>query len=167
MAHLLIYGGTFDPIHHGHLLPCRAARELLAADRVVLIPAWVSPHKKEGPPAATSQQRLEMVQLAIQGQADFAADDREIRRGQSGGVSFTFDTMEEIRREHPADTYTLLVGEDQLPKFHLWHRVRDLVTQMPVAVMTRGPAGGAGISSSLPLPPTLPDVSVMSVTRPM
>lgn len=147
MAHLLIYGGTFDPVHHGHLITCRAARELLAADRVLLVPAWVSPHKKEGPPTATSQQRLRMLELALEGgggAADFAVDARELTRGAAGAPSYTIDTVQELQRQQPADRFTLLVGADQLPKFHLWHRVEELLATLPIAVMTRGAGGSTG-----------------------
>jgi nicotinate-nucleotide adenylyltransferase len=142
MAHLLLYGGTFDPIHYGHLIPCRAACELLRADRVLFIPAQVSPHKQAGAPAATSAQRLHMLELALAGHSDFAVDARELSR-LSPPPSYTFDTVAELQRDRPGDRFTLLVGQDQLPMLHTWHRIADLLALVPVAVLARqsDPAG--------------------------
>ena len=114
MAHMLLYGGTFDPVHHGHLITCQKAVEFPYADRIVLIPAGLSPHKSPKSSGSTSQQRLDMLQLAIAGSPHFAIDPRELLRA---GPSYTADTVEELEREHPGDRLTLLIGADQLPKF--------------------------------------------------
>jgi len=143
MAHLLLYGGTFDPIHHGHLIVSRAAREAVHADGVLLLPAWLSPHKQGDPPAATGTQRLHMIELAIKGQPDFAVDGRELARA---GPSFTFDTIQDLHRSRPGDRFTLLIGADQLPKLHTWHKIEALLTQVPVAVMARPTADAAGLA---------------------
>jgi nicotinate-nucleotide adenylyltransferase len=135
--HVLVYGGTFDPIHNGHLITSRAARELLGADLVLLIPAWVSPLKKGEPPSATPRQRLEMIRLAIKDDSDFAADDCEIVRGTQGQPSYTIDTLEALRERRPSDRFTLLLGQDQLAKFHVWHRVDDILAQFDIALMGR------------------------------
>lgn len=138
MSHTLLYGGTFDPIHHGHLIASRAACEMLRADRVLLLPARVSPHKTGEPPGATDDQRREMLRLAIQaGDGIFTVDDREMRRE---GPSYTFDTIEELQREHPKERYTLLIGSDQLARLHTWHRIEELLERVQVAILSR-PSG--------------------------
>ncbi len=139
MAHILLYGGTFDPIHHGHLITCRSAREALGAEGVLLIPAWVSPHKQDEPPASTAEQRLRMLELALAGAEDFALDAREVSRG---GPSYTIDTVRELQRDRPQDRFTVLIGADQLPKLHTWHRIEALLAQGPMAVLARGAEAG-------------------------
>src|SRR3954468_7146101 len=115
MAHILLYGGTFDPIHNGHLITCRRARELLNADSVLLFPARQSPHKSTRAPGASGEQRLAMIHLAIAKEPGFAVDDRELKRE---GPSYTVDTFRELKAERPGDRFTLLLGTDQLPKLH-------------------------------------------------
>ncbi len=137
MGHTLIYGGTFDPVHHGHLIAARAACEILRADLVLLVPARISPHKTGEPPGASDEQRVEMLRLAIQaggGGNMFAVDEREMRRE---GPSYTFDTVEELQRENPREKLTLLIGADQLPRLHSWHRVAELLERAKPAVMAR------------------------------
>jgi nicotinate-nucleotide adenylyltransferase len=126
--HTLIYGGTFDPIHHGHLITCQRARELLHADRILLIPARISPHKTHGVTGASAEHRLAMIQLAIRGLPDIAVDGRELHRP---GPSYTIDTIEELQREQNGKRhhFTLLLGMDQLPKLHSWRRAGDLLNQ--------------------------------------
>lgn len=135
MSHLLLYGGTFDPIHHGHLILARAAREQLRADQVLFLPARLSPHKQDEPPGATDAQRLEMLNLAIQSDpSGFAVDTREFNRG---GPSYTFDTLQELKQSRPRDRFTLLIGTDQLAKLHTWHRVGELLQEAKVAILGR------------------------------
>jgi len=146
--HVLLYGGTFDPIHNGHLITSRAAREVLHADQVLLIPAWVSPLKKGEPPTATPQQRLEMIRFAIGNDSDFAVDDCEILRGTQARPSYTIDTLEALQQTRPADRFTLLLGADQLAKFHAWHRTGDILKTVAIALMGRpGAALDAGLNS--------------------
>ena len=146
MGHTLIYGGTFDPVHHGHLITCQRAREMLSADRVLFIPAYVSPHKRERRFAA-GEHRLAMLHRAIAGHAFFVADGRELQRGEAeedgGRPSYTIETIEELRHEMPGERWTLLMGADQLPGFHTWHRVGELVDMLEIAVLGRVGNGGA------------------------
>ena len=134
MALILLYGGTFDPIHVGHLITCRAARELLKADTVLLVPARVSPHKQGDPPGATDQQRLEMIRLAIADNPEFSVDPRELSRP---GPSYTIDTVRELQKERPGDHFTLLLGTDQLAKLHTWHEVDKLLAESGIAFLRR------------------------------
>jgi nicotinate-nucleotide adenylyltransferase len=137
MPHTLLYGGTFDPIHHGHLITAQRARELLQADRVLFIPAHLSPHKLERESAAADH-RLAMLHMAIADNPFFQTDARELQRE---GPSYTITTIESLQADNPNDQFTLLIGADQLPKFHTWHRVSELIRLVKIAILRR-PLGG-------------------------
>ena len=119
-----IFGGTFDPIHYGHL---RSAFEMLQAldfEEVRFTPCGDPPHR--GVTYATAEQRLRLVQLAINGQDGFIADDRELKRG---GISYTVDTLESLRKEFPGRSLGLIVGMDAflgLPTWHRWDEILDI-----------------------------------------
>ena len=130
----VLYGGTFDPVHTAHIEIAEAAGRLLGADRVSLIPAADPPHKSHGP-HATAADRLEMVRRAVAGRPLLDVLDVEVRRG---GLSYTIDTVEELLAGPcKGETLMLLVGEDALPLLPTWHRVRDLLRLVPVAVAPR------------------------------
>jgi len=116
-----IFGGTFDPIHVGHL---RTGYELMHALRLAEV-RWIpvgNPGHRD-PPLASAALRLEMVRVAIAGQSGFVLDDREIRRG---GVSRTIDTLAELRAEQPDRSLCVLLGMDAFAGFMQWHRWRDI-----------------------------------------
>jgi nicotinate-nucleotide adenylyltransferase len=119
-----IFGGTFDPIHYGHL---RSAFEMLQAldfEEVRFIPCGDPPHR--GVTYATAEQRSQLVELAIEGQDGFIADDRELTRG---GLSYTVDTLESLRKEFPGRSLGLIVGMDAflgLPGWHRWDEILDI-----------------------------------------
>lgn len=119
-----IFGGTFDPIHFGHL---RTAFELLQALRLSemrFMPARNPPHREVT--VASAEQRLAMVQAATQGQPGFTVDDREIRRE---GLSYSVDTMRTLRADFPDRSLCLIVGMDAflgLPKWHQWRELLEL-----------------------------------------
>ena len=119
-----IFGGTFDPIHFGHL---RTAFELLQALRLSemrFMPAGNPPHRETT--VATPAQRLAMVQAATEGQPGFVVDDREIRRA---GLSYSVDTMRTLRADFPERSLCLIVGMDaflSLPKWHQWRELLEL-----------------------------------------
>jgi len=122
-----LYGGSFDPIHHGHLILAREAMEQLSLDRVVFIPAFVSPFKQESKPAPAAL-RLEMVRAAIAGEPGFDCSDLEILRK---GPSYSIDTVQTFRQKFPDATIHYLIGDDNLPLLHKWHEIdllRELVT---------------------------------------
>jgi len=127
-----IYGGTFDPIHHGHLILAREARERFGFEKVIFVPAAVSPFKSS--PAATAQMRLSMLRAAIEDEPGFELDDCELRRPPP---SYTIDTIEEIRcRKGDAQIY-YLVGEDNLPTLQKWHRFDELRKAVQFVVLDR------------------------------
>jgi nicotinate-nucleotide adenylyltransferase len=129
-----IYGGTFDPIHHGHLILAREAVESLGLDKVIFVPAAISPHKMAR--TATAQEvRVEMLQVAVEGEAKFMLDLCEIRRG---GTSYTIDTVEEIRQREGAAEYFFLLGDDNLTQLETWHRFNELRRLVEFVVLSRG-----------------------------
>jgi nicotinate-nucleotide adenylyltransferase len=136
-----VFGGTFDPPHVGHLLMASDARDALELDRLLFVPAGAQPFKVDKPPVASSQDRLEMVRLAVADDAQFAVDDAEINRK---GLSFTVDTLEHLAERNPgAAKFFLLLGEDALAGFEQWRnpaRIRELAT---LAAMRREGMGSA------------------------
>ena len=132
-----ILGGSFDPIHHGHLILARAAREELGLDRVIFIPANLSPHKTDTRPA-TGEERLEMVNLALRGEDGFAAGHIELRRP---APSYMVDTLRELKANRPEDEFVLLIGADNVAKFDTWREPDEIRKLAEIAVLDR--AGGA------------------------
>lgn len=128
-----IYGGTFDPIHHGHLILARDACETFALEKMIFVPAAVSPHKLDGA-AAPADVRLQMVREAIEGEARFAVDDCELHRASP---SFTFDTVEIIQRREIDAKIFYFIGEDNLAGLTSWHRFDDLQRMVQFAVLDR------------------------------
>jgi nicotinate-nucleotide adenylyltransferase len=111
-----ILGGTFDPVHYGHLLLAETAREQLSLDQVWLIPAAIAPHKQDRQ-SATAKQRIEMLELAVAGHQAFRVSTLEIDRG---GVSYTVDTLQEIADQLPDAELFLLMGADSLRDLLTW-----------------------------------------------
>lgn len=131
---LAFYGGTFDPIHHGHLLVARDAVEQLGLDRIVFIPNTISPHKQTREPA-TAAVRLEMIAAAISGEPRFEVDATELQRG---GTSYTIDTIVEMKNRYPDATLFYLIGEDNLPELPTWRRIDELTHLVQFVVLSRG-----------------------------
>jgi len=129
-----VLGGTFDPVHLGHLLLAEQAVDRLDLDHVVWIPAAIAPHPTIKQ-ATHQKHRLEMVQLATAGNPRFLVDDRELRRG---GQSYTVDTLLELHQEHPAATLLLLMGSDSLAGFPLWREPHRICQLAHVIVIVRG-----------------------------
>ena len=131
-----IYGGTFDPIHHGHLILSRQACEELKLDQLIFVPAALSPFKKTAA-QADGTLRLEMLRAAIQGQKDFIADDCELKRPPP---SYSIDTVLEIReRDSDADLFWL-VGADNVQGLREWRRFEELERLVQFVILDRGRA---------------------------
>ena len=128
---LAILGGTFDPVHIGHLNAAWEAAELLDAE-VRLMPASVPPHRP--PPIASAEQRVAMLRAALQGQSRLTLDTRELERE---GPSYTVDTLAELRAEQGDRPLVLLLGEDAFAGLPSWHRWRELFGLAHVGVLTR------------------------------
>ena len=136
MLKLGIYGGTFDPIHHGHLILAREGIENLGLERVLFVPAAASPFKDY--PAASAQLRLSMLRAAIEGETGFAVDDCELRRPPP---SYAIDTVEQIRaQEGDAEIYYLL-GEDNVSELPKWHRFSELEKMVRFVILDRTGSG--------------------------
>ena len=130
-----IYGGTFDPVHHGHLILARDAVEQLGLSHLIFVPAAISPHKLVSVPGANGAQRLAMLRAAIIGEPRFAVDPCELDRP---GPSYTVDTLLDLRRRLPAGTALwYLIGEDNVAKLDTWHRAAELVTLATFVVFRR------------------------------
>src|SRR5215204_977604 len=114
----LCFGGTFNPIHHGHLICARAAAEATGFDRVLLIPSAQPPHRSEQKGLAPAQDRLTMCQLASQHVSQFTTTDLELRRPEP---SFTLQTARELRREGYGEVFWL-IGGDTVPQLPKWHQ---------------------------------------------
>jgi nicotinate-nucleotide adenylyltransferase len=117
-----VFGGTFAPIHHGHIRLALELRERLGLSRVLIVPSANPPHRAA--PEVPPQRRLEWARLAVAGEAGLVVDDREIRRD---GPSYTYDTLAGLRAEvGDAAPLVLLLGDDAANQLHTWHRWREL-----------------------------------------
>ena len=129
-----IFGGSFDPIHLGHLLMAEQFRSELSLDTVKFIPAKISPFKLNYTPTA-DKHRLEMLKLAIGAHPNFEIDPIEIQRG---GVSYTIDTVEQLQSNQPDATWFLLIGTDSLKDFKKWKSPEKLLQSVQLVVARRG-----------------------------
>jgi len=132
MGPIGVFGGTFDPIHYGHL---RTAFEMLQAlrfDEVRFMPCGDPPHR--GKTYADATLRLQMVTMAIEGQPRFVADDRELRRD---GPSYTVDTLSALREEFPQAPLALIIGMDAFLGLTTWHQWRDILTLAHIVIAHR------------------------------
>jgi nicotinate-nucleotide adenylyltransferase len=126
-----ILGGTFDPVHYGHLLLAECCREQCRLDAVWFLPAAVAPHKQSRQPTSATH-RVEMLELATAGNPAFAVCRHEIDRG---GVNFSVDTLEHLHAEDPAREMFFLMGADMLLDLPNWRRAQRVVElALPVAV---------------------------------
>jgi nicotinate-nucleotide adenylyltransferase len=131
-----IFGGTFDPIHHGHLILAEQAREQGQLDAVWFVPA-PRPPQKDAETVTPFERRVEMIQLAIAGNVAFAVDPLERERP---GPSYTVDTLAELGRRHPGDEFWLLIGSDSLADLPMWREPAAIVARAGLLVMARSGA---------------------------
>jgi len=143
-APIALLGGTFDPVHHGHLRLADDVRRALGLREVRLVPSAHPPHRD--PARASAADRLAMLELAAHDLPGLVADDREIARG---GRSYTVETLAALRREHPEAPLVLLVGADAFRGLPAWHRWRELFDLAHIVVV---PRPGAELDD---LPPAL------------
>jgi nicotinate-nucleotide adenylyltransferase len=133
MERIGLFGGSFDPVHLGHLLVAQAAREELNLARLFFIPAAQSPFKPNAQPSPAPE-RLRLLRLALAGQAWCEVDDQEIRRG---GVSYTIDTLRDYARRFPNTQRFYLVGADHLPQLPQWRAAEELARLAEFVVIPR------------------------------
>ena len=126
-----IFGGSFDPIHYGHLILAECCRVQAKLDQVWFVPTSVGPHKKSGL-HASDRQRWEMLELALAGNTEFVLSKLELDRG---GISYTVDTLTEIKNTHPDDELFFMIGSDSLDQFPTWRepeKILELATPLIV-----------------------------------
>ena len=127
-----IFGGTFDPIHNGHIQSVLTTAKHLAISKVLLVPAHIPPHKNNV--IANSQHRLKMAEMVCQHQPLFSCDARELKRDLP---SYTVDTLKEISQSYPKQTLYLFIGMDSLLNFTTWHQWQTILTLCHVVVSSR------------------------------
>lgn len=132
-----IFGGSFDPIHLGHLILAECCRETARLDQVWFMPSSLSPHKQDGA-HGSDRQRTEMIELAIGGHEAFVLSKMELERG---GVSYTVDTLEQLHQDHPEDEFFFLIGDDSLESFASW-RTPQRICELAIPLVVNRPGSG-------------------------
>lgn len=132
MRKICINGGTFDPVHFGHLRPALEVLEACGLDEMRFIPCYQPVHR--GQPAASDEDRMNMVSLAIEPVPAFRLDDREIRRG---GPSYMVETLQSIKDEGPDAALYLMMGQDAFLAFDTWHQWQRILSLASIVVTQR------------------------------
>ena len=143
MKKIAIFGGTFDPIHHGHLILARDALEKLHLESVIFIPAGISPHKLEREPTPADI-RLELLRAAIDGEPRFCLDSMELDRPPP---SYAVDSMETLRQREPGTEFFFLIGEDNVARLTTWDRFAELSKMVQFVILDR-----SGLKTGHPYP---------------
>ncbi|TRW96151.1 nicotinate-nucleotide adenylyltransferase [Candidatus Methylobacter oryzae] len=131
-----IFGGTFDPVHYGHLRSALEVKDIFGLDEVRLIPCADPPHR--GQPAVTAEMRLRMLELAIQDRLGLTVDTRELDRHKTDQTpSYMVDTLQSLRQEFPNEPLLLFIGTDAFEHLTGWHQWQRLFDYAHIAVMTR------------------------------
>jgi nicotinate-nucleotide adenylyltransferase len=126
-----IFGGTFDPIHHGHLITAQSVKELRDLDKIIFIPAYISPHKQHEK-ASSAEHRLNMLKLALDDIPFFEYSDYEIKQHT---ISYTVDTLREFKKHY--DEIELIIGYDNIFKFYTWKEPDEIMKLARVIVLKR------------------------------
>lgn len=126
-----IYGGTFDPIHTGHLIIAEQVREILSLNKIVFLPNGNPPHKKYK--ISDKYHRYKMIELAIKGNKHFIISDLEIEKNE---LSYTYDTILELTSIYKEELY-FIIGADSLINLHKWHRYKELIKLCKIVVLPR------------------------------
>jgi nicotinate-nucleotide adenylyltransferase len=139
-----LFGGTFDPVHQGHLLMAEMARESFDLQKVLFVPAGLPPHRPQ--PGTSARDRLAMVRLAIGGNPSFAASDWEIRRGR---VVYSYETLERFTAAFPKDHLYFIAGSDSLIQIPSWRQGSALLSRYDFLIVERPGAPWARIPQRL------------------
>lgn len=131
MKRVGIYGGTFDPIHLGHLITAQSVREIRELDKIIFVPAYLSPHKLDIK-ASSPKHRLNMLKLAVEGVDFFDISDFEIKKKQ---ISYTIDTLTELKKHY--DELELIIGYDNIFKFYTWKEPDEIIKLAKLIVLKR------------------------------
>ena len=130
---LVLYGGSFDPVHCAHIQMAQSAIDQLGLSKVVFIPAARSPLSLN-PTIASDEERIKMLDLATANEPRFEVDDCEIQRG---GISYTIDTVSMFRARYPKAEIYWIVGADQMEQIHKWYRIEDIVAELTFIILRR------------------------------
>ncbi|MGZ5010572.1 MAG: nicotinate-nucleotide adenylyltransferase [Methylobacter sp.] len=132
-----IFGGTFDPIHYGHLRSALEVKDIFGLNEVRLIPCASPPHREQ--PAVTAEMRLQMLKLSIKNQPGLKIDTRELDRHKASDQmpSYMIDTLKSLRQEFPAEPLLLFIGTDAFKHLTSWHQWQQLFDYTHIVVMTR------------------------------
>lgn len=139
-----ILGGTFNPVHSGHLLLAQNALERLELSTVMFIPCANPPHKA-ATRLASAEHRMAMLELATEHDLSFEVNDLEIRRG---GLSYTIDTVRELKKIHPSAEFFFIIGADSLLELHTWKDITDLLKICRFVTFNRPGVDTASIGSN-------------------
>ncbi len=131
MSRIAIFGGTFDPVHHGHLITAQSVLELRNLDKIIFIPSFISPHKQDIK-ASTVEHRVNMLKLAIENIPYFDWSDIEINREN---ISYTIDTLKEMKKIY--GDIELIIGEDNLMSFDKWKSPESIIKIATLLVLRR------------------------------
>jgi len=134
MRRIGVFGGSFNPIHNGHLLAAQAVFEAGGLDKLLLLPCHESPFKRGPQDLVRGTDRMAMVQLSVEGDARFEPCWVELARG---GVSYAIDTVRQLQELYPDARLSLVVGMDTLRDLHLWHKANELVTLCDIITVRR------------------------------
>ena len=143
-----LLGGTFNPVHEGHLSIAREALRLFELSAVWFIPCAVPPHKPAANLAA-NEHRLAMLRLALAGEPRFAALSIEFERP---GKSYTVDTVRALQALHPGTEFVFIIGADTLPELHTWHKPLELLSLVRIVTLARPGCAPAAADLHLPAP---------------
>ena len=138
MMKIGIYGGTFNPVHTGHVHAAKQAAALLRLDKLLMIPDRIAPHKEIPSGSPTPEQRLEMLLLAVRTDPLIEVSDMELKRE---GKSYSYLTVEALQEQYPDAELTLLMGTDMFLSFHTWMKPERIMAHATLAVMCRGEKG--------------------------
>ena len=138
MERIGIYGGTFNPPHAGHIQAAKQAVTALKLDKLVIVPTSIAPHKAIPEHSPTPRQRLEMLRIAAADCPKAEVSDIELNRG---GVSYTFQTVSELKERYPDAELILLMGSDMFLCFDQWKQPDDILKNVELGVFYRGSKG--------------------------
>ncbi len=128
----IVFGGSFDPVHIGHIILTRDIKEILGAREVIFVPTAQAPLKDKH--RASPNDRLNMLKLALEGEEGFTLEDYEIKRG---GISYTVFTLEYLTEKHKGEELYLLLGSDSFLRFHLWKEPIKILRMVKIVVVDR------------------------------
>jgi nicotinate-nucleotide adenylyltransferase len=157
-----LFGGSFDPVHHGHLIVAQVAVEALRLDSIRFVPAREQPFKR-GRHRSAPEHRTAMLSLAVEGSPAFAVEHSELERP---APSYTIHTLEDLRRRHPATELALLIGADAAAELEAWHQAERIPQLARVVVFARpgSPVPGSPLISQVIEVPSI-DISATEIRR--